>query len=165
MNSRSSKFSDLQKAIIVDVNLGINDISGAKPIMIIPFQGLNFSRNQLDNDVVMYDYTDINEEYDHTGTFIASASSNNADAYKAFNYSTSGWKSGSGGGQVPSQIYDVTTGPNGQPSNYLSAYGNVHFGPSFYNRNISTPVSAPSVIKTNGITSTYKITNVYGEWL
>jgi hypothetical protein len=167
MNSRSSKFSDIQKAIIVDVNLGINDISGAKPIMIIPFQGLIFSRNQLDNDVVMYDYTDINEEYDHTGKFIASASSNNADAYKAFNYSTSGWKSGSGGGQVPSQIYDVTTGPSGQPSNYLSAYGNVHFGHSFYNRNISTPVSTHLVTKVDGSTIIYNTTttNVYGEWL
>ena len=165
MSSHSSRFSAIEKAIIVDVNLGINDISGAKPIMIIPYQGLIFSKNQLDNDVAMYDYNDINEEYDHTGTFIASASSNNQDAYKAFNYSTSGWKSSNGGGQVPSQIYDVATGPNGRPSNYLSAYGNVHFGPSFYNRNISTPVSAPSVKKADGTTPPYGITNVYGEWL
>jgi hypothetical protein len=165
MNSHNNRFSAIEKAIITDVNLAINDISGAKPILIVPFDGLQFYGNQLYNDAAMYDYNDINQEYDHTGTFIASASSNNADAYKAFNYSTSGWKSGSGGGQVPSQIYDVTTGPNGQPFNYLSAYGNVHFGPSFYNRNISTQVTAPSVKKADGTISTYNKTNVYGEWL
>jgi hypothetical protein len=161
----NNQFSAIEKAIIIDVNLAINDISGAKPILIVPFQGLQFDNNNLFNDIVMYDYNDIHHEYNHTGRFIASASSNNENAYRAFNYSTSGWESNSGGGQVPSQIYDVTTGRNGPVSNSFSAYGNVHFGHSFYNGKIYTPVKAPTVTRNDGTKTNFASKDIYGEWL
>ena len=194
--------TELETAIINDAYGKKMDIS-ANPIQIVPFPGgiqnpgdKKFEDNTLINvcdnsgnseykKCYIYDGNDINLQYDHTGIYVASASSvydYNYDAFNAFNNDGKGWRSSpqwnntnSGtattSGAKSINLYKYTDA-NGNDS--TEKYGRPHYGSSFLNSN-TTKTTVKYGAGNNGSASSNKTINdsvvagptvdIYGEWL
>jgi len=71
------------------------DEASLSPISIVPFP---LGKPDINNNVtkitqIFYDSADKNKEYDHKGSYVASSSDNNPNAYKAFNNNNDSWTS------------------------------------------------------------------------
>lgn len=176
--------SELERSIMNDA-YGHKDTS-ANPIQIVPFPGgslnprnIQFTANSLENKYDIYDSPDIDQQYPHTGIFVASSSSTMNDddsscrAFNAFNTGGSGWKS-SNIGASSIKNYDLTS--NVVNTDSVPAYGDVRFGQSSYHKIGSGSGSASASVtkvfagaNNNGsagsLSTTFSSTYIYGEWL
>ena len=75
-----------------EISLDETQISPAK---IVPFSAEqpDMTSNITNVTKAFYDNSDRNREYDHVGKYVVSSSSNNGNAYKAFNNTNNGWTS------------------------------------------------------------------------
>jgi hypothetical protein len=168
------------------------DIS-ANPIQIVPFpQGpkqnpgmIQFKDNTLNNvcnnpqdsyykKCYVYDQNDINLQYDHTGKYVASASSvykndDNYNAYHAFNNTGENWRSSpTANNNAATQEINLFKISDKDGIKSKDKYGRPHYGQSFLNGGAPKTTVKYGALN-NGSASKANLTgssvDIYGEWL
>ena len=146
----------------------------AQPVLILPFPD---GKTKLDNKTnsvnvleskPIWDTNDVNQTYDHTGFYKASASSVytgdgvNYQPGNAFNISDYGWKSAENPGLTQSTIYNESLDELNTDKN---TYSKVHYGPSYYN-GIATTTVQQEIFSAPGYQGkSYGEEKIAGEWL
>lgn len=195
--------TDLEKSIISNAYSKIT--SEVKPIQIVPFPGGNqnpndikFKENILNNvcdnsensdykKCYIYDNNDNSLKYNHTGKYVASASSimskndkkkDYYDAFNAFNNDGYGWRSASDKAVSTINVYKKNNNRLvvyeqdqilEKGTDYVEKYGRPHYGSSFFN-DVTTKTTIEYGAIENGSATGITIdlsgsVDIYGEWL